>query len=74
MENVINIYGDVDSRPAGRSTTAEMVVSRQAQEVQAAMVIAKKFPRNEADSFNRIMQACKRKTLRCSSLCMNIRG
>ena len=37
--------------------------SRQAQEVQAAMVIAKKFPRNEAEAFNRIMTSCKRKTL-----------
>ena len=74
MANVINIYGDVDSRPAGRSTTAEMVVSRQAQEVQAAMVIAKKFPRNEADSFNRIMQACKRKTLAEQSMYEYPRG
>lgn len=64
MENTINIYGDVDSRPAaGRSVVTEMVVSRQAQEVQAAMVIAKKFPRNEVESFNRIMNTCKRRSL-----------
>mgnify|MGYP001010559095 CR=1 FL=1 len=42
---------------------AEMVVSRQAQEVQAAMVVAKRFPRDEYDAVNRIMKACKRKTL-----------
>ena len=48
---------------AQRNTTAEMVVSRQAQEVQAAMVIAKKFPRNEVDSYNRIMRSCQRKSL-----------
>lgn len=63
MENVINIYGDVDAPANNRSTTTEMVISRQAQEVQAAMVIAKKFPRSETESFNRIMRACKRKTL-----------
>ncbi|MDO5418303.1 MAG: hypothetical protein Q4F29_13985 [Lachnospiraceae bacterium] len=63
MENVPNIYENGGQMMAGRSTTAEMVVSRQAQEVQAAMVIAKKFPRNEVESFNRIMRACQRKTL-----------
>lgn len=46
-----------------RSTTQEMVVSRQAQEVQAAMVIAKKFPRDEIESYNRVMRSCQRKKL-----------
>ena len=62
MEQVANIYGN--SMPAAQHhTTTEMAISRQAQAVQAAMVIAKKFPRDEVQSFNRIMQACKRKTL-----------
>lgn len=46
-----------------RSATTEMVASRQAQEVQAAMVVAKRFPRNETESWNRIMTACQRKSL-----------
>lgn len=46
-----------------RSAQTEMMVSRQAQEVQAAMVIAKRFPRNETESFARIMMACQRKRL-----------
>ncbi|MBQ8803446.1 MAG: hypothetical protein IJZ53_07435 [Tyzzerella sp.] len=46
-----------------RRTQTEMMVSRQAQEVQAAMVIAKRFPRDEVDSYNRIMNSCKRKSL-----------
>lgn len=46
-----------------RSTTTEMATTRQAQEVQAAMVIAKKFPRNEMDSINRVLTACKRPSL-----------
>lgn len=62
MEQVANIYGS-NTPAAPRSATAEMVVSRQAQEVQAAMVIAKKFPRNEVESFGRIMKACQRKSL-----------
>ncbi len=61
MNEVENIYGA--SVTVQKSTTAEMMVSRQAQEVQAAMVIAKKFPRNEFESFNRIIQACKRRSL-----------
>lgn len=46
-----------------KPTTTEMMVSRQAQEVQAAMVIAKRFPRDEYDAYNRIMKACERPLL-----------
>lgn len=46
-----------------RSTTTEMMMSRQAQEVQGQIVMAKKFPRNEVVSSNRIVTACKRKKL-----------
>lgn len=62
MQEVENIYG-ASVPAAGRSTTTEMMVSRQAQEVQAAMVVAKKFPRNEVESYNRIIRACQRKSL-----------
>lgn len=46
-----------------KSVSTEMMVSRQAQEVQAAMVVAKKFPRDENVSETRIMNACKRRSL-----------
>lgn len=46
-----------------RSVNAEMMISRQAQEVQAAMVVAKKFPRDEQESEKRIVKACGRKSL-----------
>ena len=39
------------------------VINRQAQEVQAAMVMAKKFPRDEIDASNRIRKVCLRKGL-----------
>ena len=39
MQEVENIYG-ASVPAAGRSTTTEMMVSRQAQEVQAAMVLS----------------------------------
>lgn len=47
----------------GRSVTAEMLTSRQTQEVQGQIIMAKKFPRDYVASCNRIMQACRRKGL-----------
>lgn len=41
----------------------EVASSRQAQEVQAAMVIAQRFPRDVNRAFTRIMEDCKRKSL-----------
>lgn len=48
---------------ANKSVTAEMVTSRQTQEVQGQIIMAKKFPRDYVASCNRIMQACQRKGL-----------
>lgn len=62
MESELNIYESAGVQP-GKRTTTEMVTTRQAQEVQAAMVIAKKFPRDEVESYNRILRACQRKSL-----------
>lgn len=73
MDQVANIYGS-NTAAVSKSVTTEMVVSRQAQEVQAAMVIAKKFPRNEYESFNRIMKACQRKSLAEKSMYEYPRG
>lgn len=73
MDNqVANIYGQQSQ--GIKSTTTEMMVSRQAQEVQAAMVIAKKFPRDEVEAFNRIMRACQRKSLAEQSMYEYPRG
>lgn len=47
----------------GRSVTAEMVTSRQTQEVQGQIIMAKKFPRDEVAASRRIMTACQRKRL-----------
>lgn len=69
----MDFYGEREL-PEVRSATAEMVTTRQAQEVQAAMVIAKKFPRSETESFNRIMRACKRKSLAEQSMYEYPRG
>lgn len=61
VDTVANIYSD--NIPAVRNTTTEMVSTRQMQEVQGQIVMAKKFPRNEVQSFNRIIQACQRRSL-----------
>lgn len=45
------------------STTTEMMVSRQAQEVQAAMIVAKRFPRDEVQAYARVMRSCERRGL-----------
>lgn len=49
-----------EGQPDGMIAVAE---SRAAQEVQAAMTVAKRFPRDETAAFNRVLKACKRKTL-----------
>ncbi|MFS1511728.1 hypothetical protein VQL36_04725 [Chengkuizengella sp. SCS-71B] len=46
-----------------KSATTAALVSRQAQEVQAAIVGAKQFPRDQHAAFARIMTACERKIL-----------
>lgn len=62
QKNNSNIMArDQDQMPA--SPQAEMMVSRQAQEVQAAMVAAKRFPRDEFRAIERIKATCQRPTL-----------
>ena len=52
-----------DGNVMTRSSQTEMMISRQAQEVQAAMVIAKKFPRDEYEATEKIKRTCQRSTL-----------
>ncbi len=61
MNEVANIYGA--QLPETRSATTEMVSTRQMQEVQGQIIMAKRFPRNEVESYNRIMRACQRRSL-----------
>lgn len=46
-----------------QSAVQGMASSRQAQEVQAAMVVAKRFPRDEEQAMNKIINACTRQSL-----------
>lgn len=76
MNNQIaNIYeSNMQVQNKELSATKEMVTTRQAQEVQAAMVMAKRFPRDEVEAFNRILKSCQRKTLAEQSMYEYPRG
>ena len=67
-----NIYGE--QTPIVKSTTTEMMVSKEAQQVQVAMLAAKKFPRDEIEAYNRIMRSCRRKSLAEQSMYEYPRG
>ena len=72
--NELNVYGDAPQERGIESVASAMVVSRQAQEVQAAMVVAKRFPRDEQMSMERILRACQRKSLAESAVYEYTRG
>ena len=61
MENKLNINNNENN--IGNKDLTNIAENRQMQEVQAAMIMAKKFPRDEMDSCNRIRKACKRQSL-----------
>jgi hypothetical protein len=63
-----------DSRASNGGGNMQIATTRSAQEVQAAMVVAKRFPRDEMAAFGRIMQSCKRKTLAEQALYAYPRG
>lgn len=59
-----------DERPAqgrGPGAAIEIAQTRAAQEVQAAIIMAKRFPRDQVGAFNAIIDACKRKSLAAKS-------
>lgn len=57
-----------------QNAIAEAGQQREIAEVQAAMVIAKRFPRNQIDATDRILQACTRATLAEGALYSYSRG
>lgn len=60
-ERVSNPFGAVVAQPTNASAIA--VQQREYAEIQAAMVIAKKFPRDPIASMDRILNACARPSL-----------
>lgn len=58
--NEMSLYQAQEMVVAPQKPTGAMVSTREAQEVQAAVFMAKQFPRNENESIARIMRACDR--------------
>ena len=63
-----------DQEHLPNSPQAEMMMTRQMQEVQAAMVAAKRFPRDELAAINRIKATCQRPTLAAQAVYRYPRG
>lgn len=57
-----------------KTSVANIEQSRAISETQAAMIVAQKFPRNENESYNKIMTACKRLSLAESGIYAFRRG
>lgn len=72
--NKLNVFGEQPKEMTTASATAAMAISRQAQEVQAAMIVAKRFPRDERVSAERILTACTRQTLAEAAIYSYARG
>lgn len=64
MNEIVNIFGGGNANEmTAQDVTTAMATTRQAQEVQAAMIVAKRFPRDTRQAYARIMDACTRPTL-----------
>ena len=74
--NELNVFGGGQQgrEQSLASVTSAMATTRQAQEVQAAMIVAKRFPRDEKQSNDRILNACTRQTLAENALYSFPRG
>jgi len=62
QEDTTSMMATVDVGAGGQLQVASDAASA-IQEVQAAVIVAKKFPRNENVAFDKLMTACKRKTM-----------
>lgn len=64
----------INQEDDAKNRMVDVAENRAQHEVQAAYVIAKKFQRNELNSYNRIMNACKRLSMAESSMYSYPRG
>ena len=62
MNNELNVYGKAQGQNL-QTVSSAMATSRQAQEVQAMVIMARQFPRNKRQSLDRILEDCTRPTL-----------
>lgn len=69
-----NPFGSAMQARESNNAQADAGQQREIAEVQSAMVIAKRFPRNMIEATDRILQACTRPTLANSALYSYARG
>lgn len=74
--NALNPYSATAITPAAQhqNAVAEATSAREIAEVQAAMAIAKRFPRDPREAMDRILNACTRPTLAEKALYSYSRG
>lgn len=74
--NALNPYSSSTIAPAAQhqNAVAEATSAREIAEVQAAMAIAKRFPRDPREAMDRILNACTRPTLAEKALYSYSRG
>lgn len=74
--NDLNVFNGNNQRQemSVASAATAIAATKQAQEVQARMVVAKKFPRDEAAAMNRILKSCQRTTLAETAMYSYTRG
>jgi len=78
MKNSLTKYQGIITEPNHQPAAADALVEVEQQraiaETQAAMIIAKQFPRNQIEAMDRIEQACSRPGLAESALYSYIKG
>lgn len=73
-QNTVTTPPPTGANPVTTTATAHADSQRAIQEVQAAMVIAKQFPRDEKASLDRILNACSREGLASTAIFSYARG
>jgi hypothetical protein len=76
VDTVVNPYGDapVAARPQTDGALVTVQSAREIAEVQTSMLMARKFPRNEVEVMDRILNACTRTSLAESAFYEFARG
>ena len=74
MTNTVTNIFSSNVKTEEKSNLMETQSARESQEVQAMMVIAKRFPRDPIDAMDRILKSCTRKTLAQSAVYSYPRG
>lgn len=73
-ETAVNIFSQYQPSTSNSNAMVDTQSARESQEVQAMMVIAKRFPRDPVDAMDRILRSCTRESLAQSAVYSYPRG